>query len=59
MKGYRTLVFSLAIAVVGVLQTFDWATLVSEEHAGIVLTAIGIASAALRFLTSTPVGEAE
>jgi hypothetical protein len=56
MKGYRTLLFSLAVAIVGVLQTFDWASVVPPEQAGIALTAVGIAGAVLRFLTSTPVG---
>jgi hypothetical protein len=59
MKGYRTLLFSLAVAVVGVLQSFDWATVVPPEHAGIALTVVGVISAVLRFLTSTPVGEKE
>ena len=59
MKGYRTLFFSLAVAVVGVLQSFDWAAVIAPEHAGIALTAVGIVSAALRFLTSTPVGAKE
>jgi hypothetical protein len=56
MKGYRTLIFSLAVAVIGVLQTFDWTTVVPADKAGIALTAIGVASAVLRFLTNTPVG---
>jgi hypothetical protein len=59
MKGYRTLFFSLAVAVVGVLQSFDWATLIAPEQAGVMLTAVGVISAVLRFLTSTPVGEKE
>jgi hypothetical protein len=59
MKGYRTLLFSLAVAVVGVLQSFDWATVVPPDQAGIALTVIGIAGAVLRFLTSTRVGAAE
>jgi hypothetical protein len=59
MQGYRTLLFSLAVAIVGVLQSFDWATVIAPDHAGIALTAIGVASAVLRFLTSTPVGEKE
>jgi hypothetical protein len=58
MKGYRTLLFSLAVAVVGVLQSFDWATVVPADQAGVALTVIGVAGAILRFLTSTPVGEA-
>jgi hypothetical protein len=59
MKGYRTLLFSLAIAVVGVLQSFDWATVVPPEQAGVALTVIGVAAAILRVLTNTPVGAAE
>ena len=59
MKGYRTLFFSLAVAAIGVLQSFDWATLVPPEQAGIALTVVGVAGAILRFLTSTPVGASE
>jgi hypothetical protein len=59
MKGYRTLLFSIAVAVVGVLQSFDWATIVAPEQAGIALTVVGVAGAILRFLTSTPVGAKE
>lgn len=59
MKGYRTLLFSVAVAVVGVLQSFDWASVVPPEQAGIALTVVGIAGAVLRFLTSTPVGARE
>jgi hypothetical protein len=59
MKGYRTLLFSLAVAVVGVLQSFDWATVVPPEQAGIALTVVGVAGAILRFLTSTAVGARE
>ena len=57
MKGFRTLAFSLAIAVVGVLQTADWATIIPPEQAGLALTIVGVASAVLRFFTSTPVFE--
>jgi hypothetical protein len=56
MKGYRTLLFSLAVAVIGVLQSFDWASVIPPEQAGIALTVVGVAGAILRFLTSTPVG---
>lgn len=59
MKGYRTLFFSLAVAAIGVLQSFDWATLVPPDQAGIALTVVGVAGAILRFLTSTQVGAKE
>ena len=57
MKGFRTLAFSLAVAIVGVLQTADWATIIPPDQAGLALTIVGVASAALRFFTSTPVFE--
>lgn len=56
LKGWRTLLISLAIAVVGVLQTADWATLVGENAVGPVMVAIGIAVGALRAFTDTPLG---
>jgi hypothetical protein len=59
MKGYRTLLFSLAVAIIGVLQSFDWATVIPPEQAGVALTVVGVVSAVLRFLTSTPVGAKE
>jgi hypothetical protein len=59
MKGYRTLVFSLAVALVGVLQTFDWATVIPPDKAGLALTVVGVVSTVLRFLTTTPVGESQ
>jgi hypothetical protein len=59
MKGFRTLAFSLAVAIVGVLQTADWATIVPPDKAGLALTIVGVASAVLRFVTSTPVFESK
>jgi hypothetical protein len=59
MKGYRTLLFSLGVAIVGVLQSFDWASVIPAEQAGVALTVVGVVGAALRFLTSTPVGSKE
>ena len=59
MKGYRTLLFSLAVAIVGVLQSFDWATVFAPEQAGIALTVVGVAGAILRFFTNTAVGARE
>ncbi len=57
MKGFRTLAFSLAVAIVGVLQAADWATIIPPDQAGLALTIVGVVSAALRFFTSTPVFE--
>lgn len=57
MKGFRTLAFSLAVAVIGVLQAADWANIVPADKAGLALTIVGVVSAILRFFTSTPVFE--
>ena len=57
MKGYRTIIFSVLVTLVGVLQAVDWATIIpSADVAGIVIAGIGLASAVLRWLTTTPVG---
>ena len=59
MKGWKTLLFALAVAVAGVLQTFNWATVVPQDQtwSGLVMLAIGAGIAALRFATTTPVGK--
>lgn len=56
LKGWRTVAVSMVIAVVGVLQTADWATIVAPSRVGPVMLAIGIVVALLRALTDTPVG---
>jgi hypothetical protein len=53
-KGWRTV--STLLAIVGVLQTADWATIVAPRQVGPVMLAVGILVAVLRTLTDTPVG---
>jgi hypothetical protein len=55
-KGWRTVALSALVAIVGVLQTADWATIVSPRQVGPVMLAIGILVAVLRTLTDTPLG---
>lgn len=59
MQGWKTLSFALAVAVAGVAQTFDWATVVPQDKtwSGIAMIAVGGAIAALRAMTSTPIGQ--
>ena len=61
MTGYKTLLFSLLVAGAGVLQTFDWITVVPQEKtwSGIVMVALGAAIAGLRALTTTPIGQSK
>ena len=55
-KGWKTLAASLAIAVMGVLQTTDWTTVVPADKVGPVMVGIGVLMALLRVVTSGPVG---
>lgn len=56
MKGWKTLLFGLFVAVSGVLQTFDWVTVVPQDKtwSGAVMLAIGAAVVALRYVTDSP-----
>ena len=60
MKGWRTIALNAAIAAaVGVLgwaSSFDWTGIVSPTVAIIIVTGANIA---LRFITTTPVGQSE
>jgi len=59
MKGWRTLALALSVAVIGVLQAFDWASIIPQDKTwtGIAMMAIGGAIAALRAVTNTPIGK--
>ena len=59
MQGWKTLSFALAMSVGGVLQAFDWASVVPQNKtwSGIAMVAVGGAIAALRAMTSTPIGQ--
>ncbi|MEP0324687.1 hypothetical protein [Bauldia litoralis] len=56
LKGWKTMGVSAAIAVAGVLQSADWATIVPEADIGPTLLAIGVVVAVLRVVTDTPLG---
>lgn len=58
MKGWRTLAWAAFVALAGVVQTFDWATVIPQgQNSGLILIAIGAVTAALRYITDTPVGK--
>ncbi len=61
MTGYRTLLFSLLISVVGVLQAADWINIIPQNQtwSGIAMVAVGAIIAALRSVTTTPIGESK
>ena len=55
-KGWKTLAVSLAVAIVGVLQSADWTDIVPADKVGPVMVGIGVLMAALRIATDGPVG---
>lgn len=59
MKGWRTLGFALLVAVGGVVQTFNWASVIPQDKtwSGLAMLAVAAAIAALRVITTTPIGE--
>lgn len=56
VKGWRTVLLSIALAVVGVLETANWATIVAPRHVGPTMLAIAVVVAVLRVVTNTAVG---
>jgi hypothetical protein len=58
MKGWKTLGFAVLLAVGGVVQTFDWATVIPQDKtwSGIAMLAVGGVVAALRYVTTTSIG---
>jgi hypothetical protein len=57
LKGWRTLLLSILLAVVGVLQTADWATIVAPRYVGPAMLAVAVVVAVLRAVTDTAVGK--
>jgi ABC-type uncharacterized transport system permease subunit len=64
LKGWRTVVLNaipaigiMATDVIGFLAGFSWGQLVSAETAALLMLTFNIANIALRFTTTTPVGE--
>lgn len=56
MKGWRTLIFAALLALAGVIEQFDWASVIPEGWSGAVLLVVGVVVAWLRKITSTPLG---
>jgi len=57
MKGWKTLLFALLLAIAGVLETFDWVSIIPDGWVGPVTIGIGFIVAWLRKLTTTPLGK--
>ncbi len=58
LKGWRTLLFALLVATIGVAEATDWAQIVPDgPRKGLWLLGISLAIAFLRVITTTPIGK--
>jgi hypothetical protein len=59
IKGYRTLIFNIAAAVVPTLEASGLTGLLSKDQLVWYVIFMVIANSALRFATTTPIGKAD
>lgn len=61
MKGWKTLAFALVVAIGGVVQTFDWTSVIPQDQtwSGMAMIGVGAVIAALRMVTNTSVGKSQ
>ena len=58
MKGYRTLIVNLCIAIAGVVVAFNWGDVLSPKYAILVTTiVVPMINGWLRTITDSPVGK--
>lgn len=57
MNGFKTVIFSFLLVVLGALEQTGVIALVPDEYQGAVVSVIGFATLVLRFLTNSPVFE--
>ena len=57
LKGFKTVAFGAAVAVLGVLETLDitdFAQLIPDQYEPLLVSVIGTVVVILRFVTNTP-----
>jgi hypothetical protein len=59
LKGYRTIIFNVAVILAGLAEVADVISIVAPGSEPLVLLIVGIANLVLRYLTDTKVGESE
>lgn len=58
MKGWRTLLFSLGLATVGVLEATNWVDVIPDGPSkGWTILGIALVTAWLRVITTGPIGK--
>ena len=59
MKGWRTLLVASIVALIGVLEAFNWADVIPDNIEPYVLPFTGVIFGFLRMITNTAVGQKE
>ena len=59
LKGFKTILFSLVLVIIGALEAFGWVNVIPESLAPFVLPFIGLLFAWLRKVTNTAIGKSE
>ncbi len=57
MKGWKTVIFNIAAAILPALEAIDMTDVLGSEGMSIYALVITIANVVLRFFTKTPVGQ--
>lgn len=60
MQGFKTILFSLVVTVLGFLEAFDvtqFAQYIPDNYEPLAISVIGVIVAVLRLITKTPVGK--
>lgn len=55
MKGYKTLIASALITIIGGLQQIGVIDLIPEHFQGVAIALLGLVMAGLRMVTTTPI----
>lgn len=59
MKGLKTMIIAIALAVFGALEAFDFTAYLDATNAGYAVTGVGFVMGLLRLITTTPIGKSE
>jgi hypothetical protein len=59
LKGYKTLVFGMAIAALGAVNAAGLAEVVPPQYVGLVMTVVGIVIVYLRTVTNTAITKSD
>jgi len=59
MKGWKTILLAIAVAVIGALDAFNWADIIPDNLEPFIIPIIGVLFGYLRTITNTPVGKSD